>query len=134
MIDRWSRSDNRLPLSVPIEPSRISPLETRGLPGVDYVPFRLYANWDNDARAERKVDRELLDDIKRVTGKQNLLFEVADATLEKPDGTVPVSRPVPSFSNHSTTPSEIAVRDVVIWPCERWRWPTVPVEVTAETA
>ena len=98
MIDRWSRSDNRLPLSVPIEPSRISPLETRGLPGVDYVPFRLYANWDNDARAERKVDRELLDDIKRVTGKQNLLFEVADATLEKPDGTVPVSRPVPSFS------------------------------------
>ena len=40
------------------------------------------------ARAERKVDRELLDNIKRVTGKQNLLFEVADATLEKPDGIV----------------------------------------------
>ena len=40
------------------------------------------------ARAERKVDRALLDDIKRVTGKQNLLFEVADATLEKPDGIV----------------------------------------------
>ena len=40
------------------------------------------------ARAERKVDRELLDDIKRVTGKQNLLFEVADATLGKPDGIV----------------------------------------------
>ena len=40
------------------------------------------------ARAERKVDRELLDDIKPVTGQQNLLFEVADATLEKPDGIV----------------------------------------------
>jgi len=40
------------------------------------------------ARAERKVDRELLDDIKRVTGKQNLLFEIADATLGKPDGIV----------------------------------------------
>ena len=40
------------------------------------------------ARAERKVDRELLNDIKRVTGKQNLLFEVADAMLEKPDGIV----------------------------------------------
>jgi hypothetical protein len=40
------------------------------------------------ARAERKVDRELLDDIKRVTGKQNLLFELADATLGKPDGIV----------------------------------------------
>ena len=33
------------------------------------------------ARAERKVDRELLDDIKPVTGQQHLLFEVADATL-----------------------------------------------------
>lgn len=40
------------------------------------------------ARAERKVDRELLDDVKRVTGKQNILFEVADATLGKPDGIV----------------------------------------------
>lgn len=40
------------------------------------------------ARAERKVERELLDDLKRVTGKQNLLFELADATLAKPDGVV----------------------------------------------
>ncbi|MEO8127781.1 MAG: Tn3 family transposase [Bryobacteraceae bacterium] len=40
------------------------------------------------ARAERKVDRELLEDVKRVTGKQNLLFELADATLGKPDGIV----------------------------------------------
>jgi TnpA family transposase len=40
------------------------------------------------ARAERKVERELLDDLKRVTGKQNLLFELADATLAHPDGIV----------------------------------------------
>ena len=40
------------------------------------------------ARAERQVDRELLDDLKRVTGKQNLLFEIADAALEQPDGIV----------------------------------------------
>lgn len=40
------------------------------------------------ARAERKVNRELLEDVKRVTGKQNLLFEIADATLGKPDGIV----------------------------------------------
>lgn len=40
------------------------------------------------ARAERKVERELLDDLKRVTGKQNLLFELADATLTQPDGVV----------------------------------------------
>jgi len=37
------------------------------------------------ARAERKVERELLNDIKRVGGKQNLLFELADATLAQPD-------------------------------------------------
>lgn len=40
------------------------------------------------ARAECKVERELLDDLKRVTGKQNLLFELADATLAQPDGVV----------------------------------------------
>ena len=40
------------------------------------------------ARAERKVERELMDDLKRVTGKQNLLFELADATLAQPDGVV----------------------------------------------
>ena len=40
------------------------------------------------ARAERRVDRELLDDLKRVTGKQNLLFELAGAALDRPDGIV----------------------------------------------
>src|SRR5207249_9183417 len=40
------------------------------------------------ARAERRVDRELLDDLKRVTGKHNLLFQLAGATLDQPDGIV----------------------------------------------
>ena len=40
------------------------------------------------ARAERRVDRELLDDLKRVSGKQNLLFQLAGATLDQPDGIV----------------------------------------------
>jgi hypothetical protein len=40
------------------------------------------------ARAERKVERELLNDLKRVGGKHNLLFELADATLAQPDGVV----------------------------------------------
>jgi TnpA family transposase len=40
------------------------------------------------ARAEHRVDRELLDDLRRVSGKQNLLFEVAGAALDKPDGIV----------------------------------------------
>jgi TnpA family transposase len=41
-----------------------------------------------NAHAERKVERELLDDLKRVTGKQNILFELADASLAQPDGVV----------------------------------------------
>src|SRR6202521_450967 len=38
------------------------------------------------ARAERKVERELLEDLKRVGGKQTLLSELAEAKLAQPDG------------------------------------------------
>ena len=40
------------------------------------------------ARDEHKVEQELLDDLKRVGGKQSLLFDLAGAAVEKPDGTV----------------------------------------------
>lgn len=40
------------------------------------------------ARAERKVEREMLEDLKRVAGKQTLLFKIADAALEQPDARV----------------------------------------------
>jgi hypothetical protein len=40
------------------------------------------------ARAERKVEREMLEDLKRVSGKQNLLFRIAVAALEHPDAVV----------------------------------------------
>ncbi len=40
------------------------------------------------AHAERKVERELLDDLNRVSGKQNIRFELADASLARPDGVV----------------------------------------------
>ena len=40
------------------------------------------------ARAESRVEQELLDDLKRVGGKQALLFRMADAAVETPDGTV----------------------------------------------
>ncbi len=40
------------------------------------------------ARAENRVEQELLDDLKRVGGKQDLLFNLANAAVEKPDGTV----------------------------------------------
>jgi hypothetical protein len=39
-------------------------------------------------RAERKVDTELIKDFKKVTGKHHLLYQIANVSLEKPDGTV----------------------------------------------
>lgn len=39
-------------------------------------------------RAERKVDTELIKDFKKVTGKNHLLYQIANASLEKPDGAV----------------------------------------------
>lgn len=39
-------------------------------------------------KAERKVEKRLLTDFKRVTGKPGLLFLIADASLANPDGVV----------------------------------------------
>lgn len=38
--------------------------------------------------AERRVDRELIEDFKRVNGKPHLLFRIAQASLEHPDEVV----------------------------------------------
>ena len=40
------------------------------------------------ARAERKVERAMVRDFRRVHGKQGMLVRVAEASLENPDGTV----------------------------------------------
>jgi len=40
------------------------------------------------ARAERKVTDELVNAFKRVSGKENILFRVAEASLAAPDGMV----------------------------------------------
>ena len=40
------------------------------------------------ARAERKVEQELLADFKRVTGKAGMLYRLAEASLEQPEGRV----------------------------------------------
>lgn len=40
------------------------------------------------ARAERKVTEELVNAFKRVTGKENILFSIADAALAHPDDAV----------------------------------------------
>jgi len=38
-----------------------------------------------DTRAERRVEGELINDLKRVRGKEGILFRLAEAALEKPD-------------------------------------------------
>jgi TnpA family transposase len=40
------------------------------------------------ARAERRVERQVVSELKRVTGKPNLLFAIAGAAVARPDGTV----------------------------------------------
>ena len=40
------------------------------------------------ARAERKVTKELVNAFRRVTGKENILFAIAEASLAAPDDTV----------------------------------------------
>lgn len=39
-------------------------------------------------RAERKVEKELINDFRKVNGKTNILFQMADAALNNPDGIV----------------------------------------------
>ena len=41
-----------------------------------------------NARAERRVERELIDDLRRVRGKEGILFRLAEAAVEHPDDTV----------------------------------------------
>ena len=41
-----------------------------------------------NARAEKRVEKELLEDLKKVTGKTNLLFRMAEAAVENPDQTI----------------------------------------------
>ncbi len=40
------------------------------------------------ARAEKKVEREILHDLKKVNGKTNLLYRMAEKALEHPDGII----------------------------------------------
>jgi hypothetical protein len=40
------------------------------------------------ARAEKRVTQELVNAFRRVTGKENILFRVAEAALAAPEGTV----------------------------------------------
>ncbi len=39
-------------------------------------------------RAERRIDAQLMRDFKKVGGKHNLLYRIADASLDQPEGTI----------------------------------------------
>lgn len=39
-------------------------------------------------RAERKVEKELINDFRKVNGKTNILFQMTDAALNNPDGVI----------------------------------------------
>jgi hypothetical protein len=41
-----------------------------------------------NVRAEKRVEKELLDDFRRVTGKVSVLFHIAEASVEQPEGRV----------------------------------------------
>ncbi|MFC4251588.1 Tn3 family transposase [Sinimarinibacterium flocculans] len=41
-----------------------------------------------DVRAERRVEKELLNDFKRVRGKSQMLFKIAELSVENPDGVI----------------------------------------------
>lgn len=40
------------------------------------------------AKAEKRVEQELLNDFKKVNGKTNLLFQMAEASLKQPEGVI----------------------------------------------
>jgi len=60
------------------------------------------------AHAERRVERELIADLRQVAGKTGLLFRLAEAALDHPDGIVaevlyPVSASRPSRTCSAST-------------------------------
>jgi TnpA family transposase len=67
-----------------------------------------------DVRAERKVEGELLEGLRRVRGKQALLFAIAEAALGEPEGTVrAVVFPVASEATLADLVAEAKAGDAV---------------------
>jgi lipopolysaccharide assembly outer membrane protein LptD (OstA) len=44
--------------------------------------------WNFGVRAEKRIDKELLNDFRQVGGKTNLLFRLAEAAIEYPEGII----------------------------------------------
>jgi len=96
MIDQWH---DRLHASPPSAIAAMSPAARRALSAV-WVMRRQQRVTDSvvdlliaivhkiGAKAERRVEREQLADLRRVNGKTNMLYRLAEAALASPDGVV----------------------------------------------
>lgn len=100
-----------------------------------------------DTLTERQLDRELLHDIKRVEGKMQILFRIAEAVVEDPEGTVrevsfhaskkrpcsiwsPSSRRVArSIACCTSFTCGTSTRATFVG-CSRWCWKTSPSAAT----
>lgn len=54
----------------------------------ELVEYLIQITHKISSKAEQKVEKELIKDIRRVSGKTNLLFQIAEAALSDPDGSV----------------------------------------------
>jgi TnpA family transposase len=96
MLDQWH---DRLHASPPSAIAAMSPVARRALMAV-WVMRRQQRVTDSivdlliavvhkiGAKAERRVEREQLADLRRVNGKTNMLYRLAEAALANPDGVV----------------------------------------------
>jgi len=67
---------------------RILPLKSKFATDPDVVRMRLELIRRLETQTEKHLHKVLLQDIKRVAGKVQLLFRVAEAVVEAPDGTI----------------------------------------------
>ena len=91
-----ARAGEDVPVGLPGSPGFPVPGYTAGgavlvAPGGDHRCAGRAVDWpdpQDNARVEKEVERELTADLRRVRGKEGLLFRMAEAALEQPDETV----------------------------------------------
>lgn len=52
------------------------------------VDLLLDVIYHTGTKAERRVEKDFINDIKQISGKTNILFRLAKAVADKPDGTI----------------------------------------------
>ncbi|MET8537665.1 hypothetical protein ABZV67_39405 [Streptomyces sp. NPDC005065] len=88
-----------------------------------------------NTRAEKKVDKELADELKKVRGKEAMILRVAEAALAEPSGTVRrVIFPVVSERTLKALAAEAAANEAkykarvrTVLRSAHWRWMLTPL-------